>query len=79
MLAKIMVLELSSGKGGPATHKCKKCGLDAHPGGITKCWFRNLLDAEAKKHGAKLMNKLGKMSIDEINALVGGSSTADEE
>ena len=79
MLAKIMALELSSGKGGPATHKCKKCGLDAHPGGVTKCWFRNLPDAEAKRRGAKLMTKLGKMSIDEINALVGGSTTADEE
>jgi hypothetical protein len=79
MLAKISALELVGGKGGPTSHKCKKCGLEAHPGGVTKCWFRNLPDAEAKKRATKLMTKLGKMSSDEINALVGGSSTADEE
>ena len=79
MLAKISALELGSGKGGPATHRCKKCGLDTNPGGVMKCWFCNLLDTEAKKRTAKLMTKLGKMSSNEINALVGGSSTVDEE
>ena len=79
MLAKISALELVGRKGGPASHRCKKFGLDAHPGGVTKCWFCNLPDAEAKKRAAKLMTKLGKMSSNEINDLVGGSSTADEE
>jgi hypothetical protein len=73
MLAKISALETGGGKGGSDAHKCKKCGLDQHPGGVKKCWFRNLTDAEAKKRGAQLMTKLGKMSADDLNAFLGVS------
>ena len=79
MMAKISALELGNGNGGQATHRCKKCGLDVHPGGVMKCWFRNLLDPKVKKWATKLIAKLGKVSLAEINALVGGSSTTDEE
>ena len=79
MLAKISALETTGGKGSSDPHKCKKCGLDQHPGGVKKCWFRNLPDAEAKKRGALLMTKLGKMSPDEINTFVGGNGAGTEE
>ena len=79
MLAKLSALESGGNKGGSDAHKCKKCGLDQHPGGVKKCWFRNLPDAEAKKRAVQLMTKLGRMSSDEVNALVGGSSGTTEE
>jgi len=71
ILAKISALESGGNKGGADGHKCKKCGLDQHPGGVKKCWFRNLTDAEAKKRGALLMTKLGKMSLEDLNAFLG--------
>jgi hypothetical protein len=53
ILTKIASLETGGSRGSsvgsarPAV--CKKCGLEPHPGGAKKCWFRSLSDAEAKK------------------------------
>ena len=79
MLAKISALESGGTKGGSDGHKCKKCGLDQHPGGVKKCWFRNLTDAEAKKRGALLMTKLSRMSLEDLNAFLGVSGAGSGE
>jgi hypothetical protein len=77
MLAKISSLEVGGGgggSGGSSRATCKKCGLE-HTGGVKKCWFRNLSDAEAKKRATQLMAKLGKMSGDEVLTFLGTTST----
>jgi hypothetical protein len=83
MLAKITSLETGGGggggSGGSSRATCKKCGLDPHPGGVKKCWFRSLSDAEAKKRAAQLMTKLGKMSTDEVSNFLGTAAATSDE
>jgi hypothetical protein len=81
MLAKISSLEGGGGgggSGGSSRVTCKKCGLE-HTGGVKKCWFRNVSDAEAKKRASQLMAKLGRMSGDEVSTFLGTTSTNTEE
>ena len=83
MLAKITSLETGGGggggSGGSSRAICKKCGMDPHPGGVKKCWFRSLSDAEAKKRAVQLMAKLGKMSADEVSAFLGTAAATNDE
>jgi hypothetical protein len=81
MLAKISNLETGGGggSGGSSRTPCKKCGLDAHPGGAKKCWFRSLSDVEAKRRAVQLMNKLGKMNTDEVTTFLGNAGAHSEE
>ena len=81
MLAKISTLETGGGggSGGSSRATCKKCGLDPHPGGVKKCWFRSLSDVEAKKRASQLMTKLGKMNTDEIATFLGVGASNGEE
>jgi hypothetical protein len=67
MLAKIVNLE-GGGVATPGVGKssCKKCGGKAHSGGVKKCPFCSLLDAEAKKQMRQLMGALSKMSPDDV-------------
>jgi hypothetical protein len=83
MLAKITSLEMGGGGGGGNVGSaraalCKKCGLEPHPGGVKKCWFRSLSDAEAKKRATQLMGKLGKMNSAEVLAFLGPAPAAEE-
>jgi hypothetical protein len=57
---------------------CKKCGLEPHPGGVKKCWFRSLSDPEAKKRATQLMGKLGKINSAEVLAFLGPAAVAEE-
>ena len=81
MLAKISTLETGGGggSGGSSRTPCQKCGLDAHPGGAKKCWFRSLSDVEAKRRAVQLMNKLGKMNTDEVTTFLGNAGAHSEE
>jgi hypothetical protein len=80
MLAKISTLETGGGgSGGSSRATCKKCGLDPHPGGVKKCWFRSLSDVEAKKRATQLMSKLGKMNTDEVATFLGSATANSEE
>jgi hypothetical protein len=67
MLAKIITLE-GGGVTTPGVGKssCKKCRGEAHSGGVKKCPFRSLSDAEAKKQMGQLMGTLSKMSPDDV-------------
>jgi len=57
MLAELTTLKGGGGGGtGSGRGGCKKCGTD-HPGGVKKCPFRNLSDADAKKRANQLMVK----------------------
>ena len=83
ILAKISTLETGGGggggSGGSSRATCKKCGLDQHPGGAKKCWFRNLSDVDAKKRATQLMTKLGKMNTDEVATFLGIATANSEE
>jgi hypothetical protein len=83
MLAKITSLETGGAGGGSNVGSaraavCKKCGLEPHPGGVKKCWFQSLSDAEAKKRATQLMVKLGKMNSAEVLAFLGLMAVAEE-
>ena len=81
MMAKISSLETRGGgsSGGSTQIMCKKCGLEQHSGGVKKCWFRNLLDVEAKKRATQLMTKLGKINSNEVASFLGTAPTTNEE
>jgi hypothetical protein len=81
IMAKISSLETgggSSSMGSARAAACKKCGLEPHPGGTKKCWFRSLSDAEAKKRASQLMAKLGQMNNSEVSAFLGPGAATEE-
>ena len=58
---------------------CKKCGGDAHVGGVRKCPFHSSLsDAEAKKRMSQLMAALARMSPDEVGRALQTDANANE-
>ena len=74
MLTKLSALEGGSGAatkpaGAPAG-MCKKCGGQIHPGGVNKCPFRNMSDADAKKQLGQLMTAAAKITPEKLLELV---------
>ena len=74
MLTKLSALE---GGGSAASRPartpvgmCKKCGGQVHPGGVNKCPFRNMSDADAKKQLGQLMTVTAKMTMEKLLELV---------
>ena len=81
IMAKISSLETGNGgssMGSARAAACKKCGLEPHPGGTKKCWFRSLSDVEAKKRASQLMAKLGQMNNSEVSAFLGPGAATEE-
>jgi hypothetical protein len=80
MLAELSTLKGGGGGGGGGTGSsrggCKKCGTD-HPGGVKKCPFRNLSDADAKKRANQLMVKFAKLTSDEVASFLGDDGRED--
>jgi hypothetical protein len=68
ILAKIMTLEGGSPTTMPGAGKgaCKKCGGEAHTGGVKKCPFRNLSDSEAKKRMGQIMGAMARMTPEDV-------------
>ena len=78
MLAELTTLKGGGGGGtGSGRGGCKKCGTN-HPGGVKKCPFRNLSDADAKKRANQLMVKFAKLTTDEVANFLGDEAGRDD-